>query len=254
MAGEVDRLFNDGNFAGSSGNLRLADLPYLARPIIEDIHETRPDVVIAGDRGGRLLAVTAFRSWKKRYPGERFPTADGSIRFARVTSRSAREHHVRKAIEFTLASAGFDPKAIKSREISPPTVMYLDDWCVHGETIGRFLAAADDLGIPGDNLTYATACGPRVSSVRHIVSDRRRHPRWSVWDSNQDYIGVYYGRQQPTMPIPYRNNESEHARDTINSYIEEYYRRFSAAVTGGQLVTSQCLDGRGGETEIAVSA
>ena len=127
---EFAHLFPDREFR-SRGSLGFRHLPYIVRPIIEHIHETKPDIVVAGDRGGRFFAVTAMKSWAHRYPEHHFPTASGKIHMARVTKRSASGGEVAEATRWTLQQAGIDEIRKKAEQDGKaPSVLYMDDWAV----------------------------------------------------------------------------------------------------------------------------
>lgn len=233
---DIESLFpEDEQMRGQPGDIKLSDLPYLVRPIIERIHEVRPAVVIAGDRGARLLAFTALKSWGLRYPGERFPTIDGRIHMARVTSRSAPESEVTKAIHFTLDKAGLNRSLTKGQEDgSAPKVIYMDDWAVYGGTAELFIDSASRAGIPARSITYATMCGHRMKSVKpadHFIADPERNPRWSVWDEpygdvEDSIVGVRYRSGNPTVPVAAPNRYATEARQEIGNHLANYYRHF----------------------------
>ena len=239
MGASLDGLFPDDRFR-TNGKLIIRNLPYLVRPIIESIHDMQPDIVIAGDRGARLFAYTALQSWHKRYPGEKFPSRSGGIIFARVTSRSAEYEDVRDAVGYAIKHSG--PKGalvhLDKKTAAGLSVMYLDDWAVYGDTIDRFVDGASGLGIPTRNITYATLCGNKMDSVRHVIGDPERNPRRSEWDSeggSELYVGMRYNWNQPTVPITNMNPEAHMARRQIGRDIDEYYAGFSAVMSAGQI-------------------
>jgi hypothetical protein len=233
----VDALFTD-NRSHPDSPIGLRDLPYLARPIVEYLHGLRPDVIIAADRGARLLAITALRSWHKRFPGERFPTLDTRIHFARVTSRSADESQVERAIHHALGNAGLHAR----RGEASPKIVLLDDWADGGETAKRFIRAVESFGLPSDSISFVTMCNTRVEGINHVVSDPHRMTNNSIWNEVDEYIGVSYGEHAPTAPIVSRNNDALGARIRLSQYIDAYYERFSAAVALGEVATCSCRE------------
>lgn len=229
---------------GRRHGIRLIDLPYIARPIIERFHQEKPDIVIAGDRGGRLFAYAAFQSWKRRFPGEPFPTHDQKIHFARVSSRSAEEREVRGAVHYTLEKAGLPPDWQRTGAMSdgsPPKVAYMDDWIVHGGTVRRFIGAANGYGLPDSALLVATMCGPTLTGggVNHIVGDPDRHPRTSDWNDDSAYSGVRFPYADAVTPRAFTGPDSSYARQEINRQLDAYYERFSAVLAAaGQTAMS----------------
>ena len=243
----VDSLFPRQN--GDHGRLEgiaFSDLPYISRPIVENIHETRPDIMIAGDRGGRLFAFSVFQSWKRRFPGEPFPTKDGKIHFARVSSRSASEQKVKRAVHFTLERAGLPPdwkQQAANTDGGAPKVTYLDDWAVYGDTIRVFREALAEYGLPDSSLTFATMCGNEVGDIKHIVGDPSRDPRRADWNDKSYYSGVDFPYEDNVTPEVMRTDEALFARAKIIKSLDAYYDRFRAAVEAGRVATCACWDG-----------
>jgi hypothetical protein len=64
-----------------SVSINADNLGEFALPIVEYIHQTKPDFVVASDRGARLIGLAVHRLYRKLYG--RFPTADGTMRFRR---------------------------------------------------------------------------------------------------------------------------------------------------------------------------
>jgi hypothetical protein len=229
-----DSLFPDDAFR-SYGRLSFRNLPYLVRPIVEAIHDIRPNIIIAGDRGARLFALTALQSWRKRFPGEPFPTRSGGIQLARVTSRSASDQDVRKAVQFAIEHSG--PKGTLLPVDETDHIMYLDDWASKGKTIKRFVSVVMDLGISRENITYATLSGCKTERVRHIIGDSTRDPLCSSWDDeggSSVYVGVGYRRYSPITPVADMNPDARGVRHDLARDITEYYAGFSSAVAEGQ--------------------
>lgn len=240
---ELAKLFPDDDFR-SHHNPTIKALPQLARPLVEYIHDTKPDIVIAGDRGGRLYAGTVKKSWRHRFPQDPFPTIDGKIHLARVTSRSASWNEVVDVTKLALRRAGLDTLQNTARNDGlKPNVMYIDDWAVYGGTIQRFIDAAEEVGVPADAITYATICGEEMDFVRHFVADPGTRSGRSAWDSEggmSDYVGVDFNRGRPTVPILNRNEHSVEVRRSLTEFIDAYYAEFDAATAAGALAACAC--------------
>jgi len=245
-ANSVDNLFPDKHLRGKAGWLKVADLPYLSRPVIEGLHDIQPDVIIAADRGARLLALSVVKGWKRRYPDEKLPTMDGKIHFARVTSRSASPELVTEAVHKAFSRAGLQPVE-QDGQTRFPKIAYLDDWVVEGTTINRFVDATKMYGIPPESVHYFTMCRGQVYTVNHTVADPERSTNWSEWDTRygddrNTLVGVRYMDEAPTTPIADVNEAAIDTRIYIDNAMNSYYRKFSASnyagsVSVGNMVT-----------------
>lgn len=92
-------------------------------PIVEYIHATQPDAIVACDRGARLIGLATFMLYKELYG--KLPTTDGTVRFRRI-SKSNNESKTQKH----LAPLAKELLAVRKN----PTVLVLDDWVVSGDT------------------------------------------------------------------------------------------------------------------------
>lgn len=245
----VDHYFNDEAYVGAGGSLAIQQLPFLGRKLAEHIHDVDPAVVIAGDRGARLIGLATIIGWSRRFPEERFPTIESKLHFARVTSRSAGRADVLEAVRSTLIRAGLPEQFSYKRKQDgdSPKVVYIDDWAVRGGTAKRFIRAAMGFGIPGGAISYSTAVGHYVrdlpGGVKHFIADPSRNPRWSCWDTHDaaDYctqIGVRYSCEDPTVPIADVTEVSKDARRQLVREIDRYYRKFTLAHAAGEIATS----------------
>lgn len=234
--------------------IRFKDVPYITRPIVEHLHAHPPDVVIAADRDGRIPAFGIWQAWKRHYPGERFPTADHRIWFARVTSRSAKYTYVEKATHFALAQAGVPRHWMRDHSrksgAEPPSVMLIDDWPVNGGVARRFTAAAFSYGLPAEAITYATLCGidiseceQHVEGILHLRGDPDRHPRLSDWYDDSMYSGVWYGSDEDDAPFSsvtpegYTSRVALNCREQIAGYMDAYYANYTAVLAAGRAAT-----------------
>lgn len=244
---EVDSYFHDTN-RGASGDIEFSDLPYITRPLIEYIHDYHPSAIIASDRGGRLVAFAVMHGWHRRYPGEHFPTEDGRIHFARVTSRSATEDNVRRAVHYALGKAGIAPVLPGTdvwRSGQSPRVMLLDDWAVYGGTAKVFSRVMEDYGIPASALAYGTMCGKQVGDMPHIIGDPDRDPRRSEWENKSNRVGVAFSEGETddrVTPYTHALTMARRTRREIAGYIDAYYARYNAALAAGQIAACACID------------
>jgi hypothetical protein len=101
------------------------------------------------------------------------------------------------------------------------------------------VCGAERLGVAATNITYVTLCGNRMDTVRHIVADPNIDPRRSAWDDeggSSHYVGIKYGWDRPTVPIPSKTADSESVRQGIERDVNTYYADFRAAVAAGQVL------------------
>lgn len=177
---------SDMNYGGDgSAPLSLRDLPELALPLVEHMQESRPDIVLANDRGARLYAFAVFQSWKSRYPNERFP--GGGIDFLHISKSDLSN-------EPAIGTLSRQMQRFRARQgaIELPSVLFMDDWVQKGQTIERFIACAGSVGLPKDCLTFVTICGEQADGITHLVMDPTRDPRNSVWNPFPESVGVTY--------------------------------------------------------------
>ncbi|HEU4966644.1 MAG TPA: hypothetical protein VFT53_04135 [Candidatus Saccharimonadales bacterium] len=87
------------------GPIGIEEMPYLSAPVVEMIREEMPDMVMAADRGGRILGLSVYGVWQASYPSVPFPTIDSKLHFGRVSKRIDNDA-VRNVIRHTLSSSG----------------------------------------------------------------------------------------------------------------------------------------------------
>lgn len=205
---------------------------HLARPVIEFIHDEKPDAVIAADRGGRLLALGAHYSWSKRYPGETFPTKDGKLHFARLSKNSLSSSEFGRVLRHTLIKAGvvagnpdaeyWEDDAVKVTDDST-RVMLIDDWIAQGTTFGRFKGCLTEAGVKAENVLLATMWGAeylRRDGVKTVCG--LDHSSDTPWDANEEVMGLHYW-DSSTKPTVARTTYSKQARKILHDTVDEYY-------------------------------
>ena len=218
----------------------IKDLPELVRPLVEALHELQPHTVIAADRGARLATIAIRRSWKKRFPGDDFPTQGRGVRFARITNKSTTEGQGRTAVEHVLKAAQLEPTQFHapSTPEAPflaPKIVLLDDWVDSGGTFSKFVKDVENFGIDPTSIYFMTLCGRKVDGDRHIVGNPVRTTTNSIWNAYDEYAGVRYLAEVPTLPIPWQNDESTAIRHRLLAYTDQYYERFTAAFAAGEV-------------------
>jgi hypothetical protein len=208
---------------------------HIARPIVEYLHENPVDAAIAADRGGRLLALAIHFSWPHRYPGEPFPTVDGSIHFVRNSLSAHRR--LDQALDTTLTVA----LEASKKPTEQQSVLFIDDWVGSGSTFSRFAKSAIGLGLKLDNLHAATLNGANLNMLecdcescksnrsnkkylisRHIVGDVLS--LGSNWNDNPEVIGIGY--TEGIFPFSRSNQASRARRRDLHLSIADYYKPY----------------------------
>jgi hypothetical protein len=215
------------------GPIHIQDLPYLASPIVELIRAEMPDLVIAADRGGRLLGLAVFEAWRRRYPHSSFPTLDGKLHFGRISKRLNRDAG-RMALDHMLNRSGLMAEMAQRHEEKdrrPLKVTLLDDWVNEGVTVDQVREYLEDKMAPyGGTLQYSvgTMRGTQLSRYSHAVGDTRREHGKGPWTDDSVAIGVDY--DEGSMGVRPQVVRSEQSRDlrhrlvnAINKEIQPSY-------------------------------
>lgn len=226
----IEQYFDVPEVVRPNDELSISELPHIGRIISERLYQTRPDIVIACDRGARLITLATKLAWQNRFPGERFPTIDSQIHFARVTNRSAPQDDVIQVIRKTLETAGLD-------EIEPgtlgPKITLLDDWTYYGDTAKLFASVAKHYG----QVDLITAVGARnfTLGIDHFSAIPQRTPKYAEWDSagflGELLVGVSYGASGvgAIIPCSRRTPASVDARQRLIQETDTYFARFRSA-------------------------
>ena len=233
---------------GNSHPVSFADVPYMSRRIVEQLHKLEPGfIAIAADRGGRLVVHGILGAWHYQYPGERFPSSGHSIYHSRITAKHAAATNaaVVGTIHDTLRRAGLQPNwqaTERYRGKAPPRLVFIDDWVWDGESVCVFLAAVQRWNIPPESVTIVTLCGDDFGSLDHIRGDPGRFVYDSAWNDSDAFTGVRYTSASdngdgvtPEAAFGYRASD---ARNAITRQLERYYMRYRAAMAAGQIATA----------------
>jgi hypothetical protein len=242
-APEIGQFFNDAYLAEGKEHrdIRTRELPYLTRPLIEAIHEVQPDTVIAADRGGRPVALAVMRGWRHRYPGERFPTIDNAIHFARISSRSVSARDILPMMRRSLYGSGVlldkDEEELFDADAK---IALLDDWAVDGNAFRRFKEGAIELGFLQENIFFMTLAGQPIDE-NHVIGDPRRRATHAQWEDDfGKAVGVSF-ETSATLPAITKNDSAVQLRKDVRKSNEQYYKKFVAAVKSGQITTKASL-------------
>lgn len=223
----VESLFSVPDSVYQDSIVKVPELPYLARPLIEELHEFQPDAVFAADRGGRPAGLAVMRGWHYHYPGEPFPTVNGCVNFNRISGQSVEFTAVRGMIRDTLNRMG----ALHYEDALPSVdagfkVALIDDWTVNGRAFTRFERAVKRLGVHQDSIRFLTLIGDKLDD-RHVVGDLSRKTRSATWMDRSHISGIDFGVDGIT-PIAVRTNEALNLRLELARETKKYYERFTA--------------------------
>ncbi|MBS3091136.1 hypothetical protein J4217_01660 [Candidatus Pacearchaeota archaeon] len=187
---------------GDSASINADNIGEFALPIVEYIHQTQPDFVVASDRGARLLGLAVFRLHKRLYG--RFPTADGTIRFRRFSksnTQEATEKHIQPLVDEILACK------------KKPTVLVLDDWVCSGGTKRLAQNVLDKLGKGKIKIKFGVLVGAGADVSGHS-GQTSGFAGVTDWRDYSDIIGVRYGKDNwGSTGIKAQPVRSEQARD-----------------------------------------
>lgn len=164
-------------------------LPETALPIVDYIHETKPDIVIACDRGARLLGIAVFLTWKNTFKSERFPTIDNKLHFARISKSSpidSMQNRINQIFDSSLQAAGQPNKEIDSD--NGLNVLFIDDWAIGGET----QEIAKSLLVQHNARGSWAVLGGKKSDISCIPSFFGPASFLTSWRDNSSQIGIQY--------------------------------------------------------------
>ena len=187
---------------GDSASINADNIGEFALPIVEYIHQTQPDFVVASDRGARLLGLAVFRLHNRLYG--RFPTADGTIRFRRFSksnTQEATEEHIQPLVDEMLAYK------------KKPAVLVLDDWVCSGGTKRLAQNVLDKLGKGRIKTKFGVLVGGGADVSGHS-GQTSGFAGVTDWRDDSNIIGVRYGKDDwGSTGIRAQPVRSEQARD-----------------------------------------
>jgi adenine/guanine phosphoribosyltransferase-like PRPP-binding protein len=199
------------------------DLPELAEPIAAFIAEKQPDIVIAADRGGRLVGLAVYKVWKQLYPDKPFPTVDGSLHFARL-SKQLPVAKIKDALDLVISASGKhareDYVGHPATSETPLKVMVIDDWICGGNTHRLVQQAFEEFGFyDGQDLEImmAVMCGRNAHISGNVHRDKT-----CEWHDNDESVGVAYD-QHSTLPTALHSSQAKDIRDRLDNAIKARY-------------------------------
>ncbi len=204
---------------GDSASITADNIGEFALPIVEYIHQTQPDYVVASDRGARLLGLAVFRLHNRLYG--RFPTADGTLRFRRFSKSNterATEKHLQPLVDEILQQVEYEErtglKRLLPRDVrKKPTVLVLDDWVCSGGTKRLAQQTFDKLGKGRIKTKFGVLVGGGADVSGHN-QQTSGFAGVTDWHDDSDIIGVKYGHDNyGSTEIRARPVRGEQARD-----------------------------------------
>ncbi len=216
----VNKNFQKAQYSPIGLSLTLQDnvtitadnLGEFALPIVEYIRKTKPDYIVASDRGARLLGLAVFRLYGKLHG--RLPTIDGTIRFRRFSKSNTQketEEHLRPLVNEML------------KHKRNPKVLVLDDWVDSGGTKQLTKDVFDKLGDKKIDVKFGVMVGGGADISGH-GSKTSGFAGVADWHDNSNIIGIqYFG----IKPEPVRSQQAKDYRGRIYAGINELVRELA---------------------------
>jgi len=162
-------------------SINADNLGEFALPIVEYIRQTRPDFVVASDRGARLLGLAVFKLYRELYG--RLPTADGTLRFRRFSKSNSEEEtesHLAPLVEEMFEHS------------DNPYVLVLDDWVCSGRTQRLAKETFKKLGHGKIEVRFGVLVGHGADVSGH-GGKTSNFASTTDWHDDSNTIGITYG-------------------------------------------------------------
>lgn len=196
----------------SPKSITMDDLAAMALPVVRFIEDQQPDIVIGCDRGARIYAVAVHSMWGKlfRSDKERFPTLDGDMHFARLSTSLDLEVSTQAIKQIVKTSQKEAKKRGKKINGKKPKIMFIDDLVASGRTRKHIFNSLDELALLDKvDVSFAIMCGPGAD-----VSGSRYQTE-IPWHDNPRVIGVNYGKDG--VPFAVRTEEARQVRRKVHA-------------------------------------
>lgn len=200
--------------------LFIRDLPGLVGPIAEHIHQSRPEIIFAVDRGARLGALALFKLYKLAYK-EPISSEGNRIEFLNF-SKSNREcvdmrSQVVRVGDFLAERLMPVDEPFRSKRI-----LFIDDWVDTGHTSDVLINAASSIGVGRSDVGLATLCGKQRQDVMHVVGNTDMHSTNSIWNAYEEMTGV--SRDIETQKVAGNTSVwSLNARRELTEAVDRYF-------------------------------
>lgn len=194
-----------------TGDMTTADLAEMAVPVASFVKQTQPDVVVGCDRGGRLYSLVVYSLWGERNPKKRFPTLDGKLHFARLSTSvgdDAIDRSVTRIVNQSTKQAKLTGKPVNGER---PRILFIDDWIVSGATREHIFASLERLGLKDDvEVNFAVMCGGKADA------SGGKSDKDVPWHDDPSVIGVDYAKKS-AEPFPVRTKAARKVRQAIHA-------------------------------------
>ncbi len=150
-------------------------------PIVNFIHNYKPDCIIGCDRGGRIVALAVSIMYQKIYG--KFPTCDSTIKFKRISkndSKKITQDHIKPLVDYLLS---------KKRN---PKIILLDEWTRTGVSFKRVKTLFKKLSNNSIEIKFGCLLGDLNSSVDVYGREYEQDEYNSNFHSQQHIIGIDY--------------------------------------------------------------
>ncbi|MDB5170208.1 MAG: hypothetical protein JWN82_604 [Candidatus Saccharibacteria bacterium] len=205
-------LETQGSLPPINSPILVRDLPRLLAPITAYVHERRPAVIVANDRGARLAGLALAQSYHAAYAAP-LPTHSGQLNFLRISKTQSDTAPIASRLRELTANDA--PASLE--------LLLLDDWVTTGVTVSRFVEAANAAGITTSKLAVATLCGQKAEGVEHIVGDPLTLTTNSIWNAYEEVTGVAIVPGDARGIAAQPNKYAQQARVELAKAVSAYY-------------------------------
>lgn len=188
------------------------NIPYFVHPIVEFIHNEKPDYIIALDSGARITGLAVFKLHGELYGP--LPTFDHKLHFRRISHKVPRELVVNQIRQDMC-------KLLTLKEL--PKIMIVDDWVTTGRTIKVVRKIISELSENRAQVSFGVM-REFITSIADVSGDRLSIAR-STWHHQSSAIGIKYSEtlNPEVLNSPKARALRQEVFDSISSFVAQYY-------------------------------
>jgi hypothetical protein len=183
--------------------IRPETLPHLVFPLVEYVHENKPDYIIGLDSGGRIPTLALYMLHQRLYG--QLPTIDHSVHFKKLS---------RKLPHWIM----YDQLSPVVRELLQhkqyPHVFVVDDWINTGKTKDLVTNTFDHLSGGKISVSYGVMRGWRADITGDLFS-----VGLTAWRDNPNMSGVLYEKGKVTPQVMH-TSQAHHLREEIAKHMD----------------------------------
>lgn len=182
------KLRNEYDRVSSQFRVTPDNIGHAVYPIVEYIHEERPDYIVALDRGARIPALATLMLHRELYG--RLPTRDTKIHFRKISvgiEKNIQKDHLREGVGKML------------KDTPSPKVLLLDDWIHEGRTKALAIDVFTELSRGKADIHYGVMIGNSIGKGLHKRGSKGPDVWGTVpnfgyytWHDRHDIMGVEY--------------------------------------------------------------